>query len=75
MPTLSGENTFPHTIDCRFSLGSKVFPAGGTACANAWLLFDQISVNESAIDEIQFIEQNGKRGVTYPPLNLTAWRL
>jgi len=52
-----------------------VFPAGGTACANAWLLFDQISVNESAIDEIQFIEQNGKRGVTYPPLNLTAWRL
>jgi hypothetical protein len=32
----------------RFSLGSKVFPGDGTACANAWLLFDQISVNGSA---------------------------
>ena len=59
----------------RFSLGSKVFPGGGTACTNAWLLFDQISVNGSSIDEIKFIEQNGKKGVTYAPLNLTAWRL
>jgi hypothetical protein len=59
----------------RFSLGSKVFPGSGTACTNAWFSFDQISVNVSAIDEIKFVEQTGRKGVTYAPLNLTAWRL
>lgn len=59
----------------RFSLGDKTQPAGGAACVGSWLLFDQEYVNKTVLDMIQFIEKGGKMGISYPPLNLTAWKV
>ena len=56
------------------SLGSRTAPGGGSACVGAWESFDSRYVNTSAIDLLRFIEGEGKIGVIYPPLNLTAWK-
>ena len=61
-------------VACSCSIGDRTAAGGGTACSTAWGFFDSIYVNSSALDLLQFIEEDGKLGVTYAPLNLTAWK-
>jgi hypothetical protein len=62
------------SVNVACSFGDRIAAGGGTACSTAWGFFDSIHVNSSALDLLQFIEEDGKLGVTYAPLNLTAWK-
>ena len=54
-------------------MGDRTLPGDG--CDNLWEGFDPFFVGDSPVDLLRFIEEDGKTGVVYPAVNLTAWRI
>jgi hypothetical protein len=57
----------------RLTLGNRTLL--GAACYNSWFSFDDVYVGEWPADLLKFVEQDGKLEVTFPAVNLTAWKV
>jgi hypothetical protein len=57
----------------RLTLGNGSLP--GAACYGSWFSFDSAHLGRWPADLLKFVEVEGKIGVTYPAINLTAWKV
>jgi hypothetical protein len=60
-------------VDLRVTVGNKTQP--GAACYQSWFSFDTVHIGKWPRDLLKFVEVGGKVGVTYPAVNLTAWKV